>query len=133
LRSRRSRTRLYSPPSNLVEHDGEELRDLPFLDRKAALRNTEAGTLFNEHLAEDGQTVFASACGPGVEGIVSKRVDGTYRSGRCPAWIKVRNPARIAGQRERRENWNRDGGWLLALAILALLEQRRCGQRWLAA
>jgi ATP-dependent DNA ligase len=29
----------------------------------------------------------------GAEGIVSKRVDGAYRSGPCPVWIKVRNPA----------------------------------------
>jgi bifunctional non-homologous end joining protein LigD len=67
---------------DLIEHDGEDLRDLPFLDRKAALarlqRNTEAGILLNEHVAEDGPTVFAHACRLGAEGIVSKRVDGTY-------------------------------------------------------
>src|SRR5262249_62410885 len=60
--------------------------DLPFLDRKAALsrllRNTEVGILFNEHLAEDGQTVFAHACRLGVEGTVSNRVDGASGSGR---------------------------------------------------
>jgi hypothetical protein len=47
------------------------------------------------------------ACRLGAEGIVSKRVDGTYRSGPCPAWIKVRNPASVAVQRERSEKWNR--------------------------
>ena len=92
---------LYSTPSHLIEHDGEELRDLPFLDRKAALsrplHNTEAGTLFNEHLAQDGQTRLCARMRPGVEGIVSKRVDGTCRPGRCPAWIKVGNPASIVG------------------------------------
>jgi bifunctional non-homologous end joining protein LigD len=96
---------------DLIEHDGEALRDLPFLDRKAALarllRDTETGILLNEHVAEDGPTVFAHACRPGAEGIVSKRVDGTYRSGPCPVWIKVRNPASIAVQRERSEKWNR--------------------------
>jgi ATP-dependent DNA ligase len=69
--------------------------------------NTEAGILFNEHIAEDGPTVFAHACRLGAEGIVSKRVDGTYRSGPCRVWIKVRNPASIAVQRERSEIWNR--------------------------
>jgi len=29
------------------------------------------------------------------------------RSGPCSVWIKVRNPASIAVQRERSENWNR--------------------------
>jgi hypothetical protein len=61
------------------------LRNRPFLDRKAALarllHNTETGILFNEHIAEDGVIVFAHTCGPGAEGIVSKSIDGTYRSG----------------------------------------------------
>jgi bifunctional non-homologous end joining protein LigD len=96
---------------DLIEHDGEDLRTRPFLDRKAALtrllRDTQAGILLNAHLTEDGPTVFAHACKLGAEGIVSKRVDGTYRSGRCVVWVKVRNPASIAVQRERSENWNR--------------------------
>src|SRR6266404_8076253 len=43
---------------DLIEHDGENLRGRPYLDRKAALarllRDTEAGILFNEHVAGDG-------------------------------------------------------------------------------
>jgi bifunctional non-homologous end joining protein LigD len=95
----------------LMEHDGKDLRDFPFLDRKAALArllgNTKAGTLLNEHIAEDSPTVFARACQLGAEGIVSKKVDGAYQSGPCRFWIKVRNPASIAVQRERSEIWNR--------------------------
>jgi bifunctional non-homologous end joining protein LigD len=108
--SRRSAARtaiLYA--FDLIEHDGEDMRNLPFLDRKAALarllRNTEAGILFNEHIAEDGPVVFAHACRLGAEGIVSKKVDSTYRSGPCRVWIKVHNPASIAVQRERSEKW----------------------------
>jgi bifunctional non-homologous end joining protein LigD len=95
---------------DLIEHDGEDLRNRPFLQRKAALawllRDTEAGIQLNEHIAEDGATVFAYACRLGAEGIVSKRVDGTYRSGRSRVWIKVRNPASLAVQRERSEKWD---------------------------
>jgi bifunctional non-homologous end joining protein LigD len=95
---------------DLIEHDGEDLRERSFLDRKVALRRllsrAKAGVLLNEHIAEDGPTVFAHACRLGAEGIVSKRVDGTYRSGPCRVWIKVRNPASIAVQRERSEKWN---------------------------
>jgi bifunctional non-homologous end joining protein LigD len=94
---------------DLIEHDGEDLRDRPFLDRKAALaqllRKTEAGILFNEHIAEDGPVVFAHACRLGAQGLLSKKVDSTYRSGPCRLWIKVRNPASIALQRERSEKW----------------------------
>jgi bifunctional non-homologous end joining protein LigD len=50
---------------DLIEHDGQDLRSRPFLDRKATLarllRNTETGILFNEHIAEDGRVVFAHA------------------------------------------------------------------------
>ncbi len=62
----------------------------------------EAGILVNEHVAEDGPVVFAHACRLGAEGIVSKKVDGTYRSGPCPVWIKVSNPASITVQWARR-------------------------------
>ena len=86
------------------------MRDRPFLDRKAALaqllRDTDS-ILFNEHIAEEGAVVFAHACRLGAEGIVSKKIDSKYRSGRCPVWIKVRNPASIALQRERSKIWNR--------------------------
>jgi bifunctional non-homologous end joining protein LigD len=96
---------------DLIEHDGEDLRNLPFLDRKAALarllRKTKVGILLNEHIAENGPTVFAHACRLGAEGIVSKKVDGAYQSGPCRVWIKVRNPASMAVQRERSEIWNR--------------------------
>jgi ATP-dependent DNA ligase len=78
---------------DLIERDGKDMRNRPFLDRKAALarllRDTEAGILFNEHIVDDGPIVFAHACRLGAEGIVSKKVDGTYRSGRCRVWIKV--------------------------------------------
>ena len=96
---------------DLIEHDSDDMRNRPFLGRKAALarllRDSEAGILFNQHIAEDGAIVFAHACQLGAEGIVSKKVDSTYRSGPCRVWIKVRNPASIAVQRERGEMWNR--------------------------
>jgi bifunctional non-homologous end joining protein LigD len=94
---------------DLIEHDGEDMRILPFLDREAALARLlcKAGILFNEHIAEDGPVVFAHACWLGAEGIVSKKVGGAYQSGPCRVWIKVRNPASIAVQRERSEIWNK--------------------------
>src|SRR5258707_732351 len=96
---------------DLIEHDGEDLRGRPFLDRKAALarllRDTKAGIVLNEHVAGDGPTVFAHACRLGAEGIVSMKIDGTYRSGPCPVWIKIRNPASVAVQREPSERWHR--------------------------
>ena len=111
LRSREAAHAAILYAFDLIEHDGEDMRNRPFLDRKAALArllpDTEAGIRFNEHIAEDGPIVFAHACRLGAEGIVSKRVDGTYRSGLRSVWIKVRNPASVAVQRGRSERWNR--------------------------
>jgi len=51
--------------------------------------------------------VFAHACKMGPEGIVSKRKTSTYRSGRSPDWLKMKNPAREAVRREEEEDWGR--------------------------
>jgi len=65
------------------------------------------GLRFNEHIEADGPTVFAHACKMGLEGIVSKRKDSHYRSGRSPHWIKSENPACAAVKREAEEDWRR--------------------------
>jgi ATP-dependent DNA ligase len=42
----------------------------------------------------------------GLEGIVSKRKDSMYRSGRSPDWLKMKNPAaRQVVKREAEEDW----------------------------
>jgi bifunctional non-homologous end joining protein LigD len=43
----------------------------------------------------------------GLEGIVSKRKDSRYRSGRSPHWIKSKNPNAPAVKREAKEDWGR--------------------------
>ena len=53
-----------------------------------------------EHIEDvDGAVVFRQACVMGLEGIVAKRRDSRYRSGRCREWIKVKNPAHPAIER----------------------------------
>jgi bifunctional non-homologous end joining protein LigD len=111
LRHRRSSAAAFLYAFDLLELNGEDLRSRPLLDRKAALATlldgSAAGIVFNEHLTTEGVLVFEHACKLGAEGIVSKRITSPYKSGRCPAWIKVRSPASIAVQRERSENWNK--------------------------
>jgi bifunctional non-homologous end joining protein LigD len=41
-----------------------------------------------DHFAVDGETMLQSACKSGLEGIVSKRLDAPYRSGRSDLWTK---------------------------------------------
>jgi len=39
----------------------------------------------------DGAAIFAHACRMGLEGIVAKRRDMAYRSGRVKSWLKIKN------------------------------------------
>ena len=71
------------------------------------LAKTGLGLRFNEHMEGDGPTVFAHACKLGLEGIVSKRKDSTYRSGRSPDWLKMKNANAPAVNREAEEDWGK--------------------------
>jgi bifunctional non-homologous end joining protein LigD len=51
--------------------------------------------------------VFRHACKLGLEGIVSKRKDSPYRSGRSPDWLKFKNPDAPAVKREAEADWFR--------------------------
>jgi ATP-dependent DNA ligase len=46
-------------------------------------------------------------CEVALEGIVSKRKDSAYRSGRSPDWLKMKNPSAAAVTREAEEDWAR--------------------------
>jgi ATP-dependent DNA ligase len=84
---------------DLIELDGEDLRRAPLEERKGTLERLLArldGIRFSEHLDGDGAVVFKQACKLGLEGIVSKRRDLPYRSGRCKVWVKTKNPAHAA-------------------------------------
>ncbi|MEJ1932977.1 hypothetical protein WDZ92_22460 [Nostoc sp. NIES-2111] len=39
---------------------------------------------------EDGRALFRHACAMNLEGVVSKRLDSPYRSGRALNWLKAR-------------------------------------------
>jgi bifunctional non-homologous end joining protein LigD len=94
---------------DLLELNGEDFRPFSFSKRKARLERllsrAAAGLAFNEHVEVDGATLFYYACKMGLEGIVSKRLDKPYRSGRSGDWIKTKNPDSPAMQRAREGRW----------------------------
>ena len=96
---------------DLIELNGDDLRRDPLEVRKATLASIVAkaspGIRFNEHIEGDGPTVFDHACQLGLEGIVSKRKDSSYRSGRSPDWLKMKNANAPAVKREAEEEWSR--------------------------
>jgi bifunctional non-homologous end joining protein LigD len=71
------------------------------------LNGSHVSIVLNEHYEEDGEIVFRAACQLGCEGIVSNRLDSTYRRGRSPHWIKVKNPSAPSVKREAEEDWGR--------------------------
>jgi bifunctional non-homologous end joining protein LigD len=109
IRYRRHDTSVFLYAFDLIELNGDDLRRDPLEVRKATLSSVVAkagaGIRFNEHIEADGPTVFAYACKMGLEGIVSKRKDSPYRSGRSPDWLKMKNPACAAVKREAEEEW----------------------------
>jgi ATP-dependent DNA ligase len=94
-----------------IELNGDDLRHDPIESRKATLEmifaKAGSGIRFNEHLEGDGETVFRHACATGLEGIVSKRNDSAYRSGRSPGWPKMKDANAPAVKRESEEDWRR--------------------------
>jgi bifunctional non-homologous end joining protein LigD len=93
---------------DLLELNGEDYRQLSLEKRKARLEKLLArshGMRFSEHIAEDGEIIFDHACKMGLEGIVSKRRDFPYRSGRCQSWVKVKNPQSAAVLRIQDGSW----------------------------
>jgi bifunctional non-homologous end joining protein LigD len=95
---------------DLLELDDEDLRREPWEVRRDALASLlcnvmhdakfQQGIRLSEHIdGADGDIVFRHACKLGLEGIVAKRRDRPYKSGRSPDWIKIKNPNAPAATR----------------------------------
>lgn len=73
--------------------DGHDVRGLPLRDRKRLLRNTVrfADPLrFTVHRNAAGEEEYRKACARGDEGVIAKRADAPYRSGRSNDWLKFK-------------------------------------------
>jgi DNA ligase D-like protein (predicted ligase) len=78
---------------DLLFLDGEDLMHMPLVDRKARLEKLLAGApsslVYNDHQIGHGPTFHRLACERGLEGIVSKRVNGRYEPDRR-SWLKTK-------------------------------------------
>lgn len=94
---------------DLLELDGDDVRQRSLAERKKRLAKLLArsveGIEYNEHLTGDGAEIFAHVCRLGHEGIVAKRADLPYESGRSKRWLKIKNPDSPAMQRVRDETF----------------------------
>jgi bifunctional non-homologous end joining protein LigD len=95
-----------------------DLRALPLAERKARLEKLlqarELGTRIRyvAHLLSDAEAVLSSARKMGLEGIVSKKLDAPYRSGRSGSWTKSKCRP---GQEVVLGGWTTENGSLRSL------------------
>jgi bifunctional non-homologous end joining protein LigD len=81
---------------DLLFHGREDLRDLPLQERKERLKrllekhNGSKLIRYVDHFEERGETVLESARKMLLEGIISKKLDAPYRSGRTESWTKTK-------------------------------------------
>jgi DNA ligase D-like protein (predicted ligase) len=72
---------------------GQDVRPLPLLERKKILRGLlsfDDPLRFTEHRDTEGEAYYQQACAQGWEGLIAKRADAPYRSGRTKDWLKFK-------------------------------------------
>lgn len=78
---------------DLLYFDEFDLRPLPLLERKTALRavlrDVSGSILFVDHVMADGERLAEAAGAASLPGLVAKRVDGPYRAGASDDWRRV--------------------------------------------
>src|SRR5215208_3107248 len=83
---------------DLMFQDGEDLRNLPLLERKKRLNGIlpkHKLIAFSRHRATFGMKFFGEAERKGLEGIMAKRADSEYLSGaRTDSWLKIKTSKR---------------------------------------
>ncbi|MBX3526117.1 MAG: DNA ligase D [Rhodoblastus sp.] len=79
---------------DLLALDGKDLRKRPLVERKTLLakllKSPAPNIRFAAHMEENGKQVFDHAVAAGGEGVIAKRRDAPYRSGRSDAWLKIK-------------------------------------------
>ena len=95
--------------SDLIEHDGGDLRDLPLIDRKRRLAKLIGKAKRRAIRYSERWQVTARPCSSSLQhraGGHRVETDGApYRSGPSKVWLKSKNPASEAVRREREEEW----------------------------
>src|SRR5262245_53870514 len=106
---------------DLLFANGEDLRDLPLVERKqrlnGMLRRKGAHSQqikYVEHLSESGDTVLKSARDLNLEGIISKRASAPYVSRRTDSWRKIKCRA---GQEVVIGGWSGNANHLRSLIV----------------
>jgi DNA ligase D-like protein (predicted ligase) len=91
--ARASPVRVYYYVFDLLHLDGKSTIDVPQLWRKKLLRKAiefQDPLRFTVHRVGDGLGAYQAACRRGDEGVIAKRADSAYESGRSKNWLKFK-------------------------------------------
>src|SRR5215471_10861640 len=83
---------------DLLFLNGEDMRALPLIERKARLkqllRRKRSPVLYVDHIKARGREFFEKFCELDLEGIVAKRKSAVYQATEKPSpyWLKIKNP-----------------------------------------
>jgi bifunctional non-homologous end joining protein LigD len=105
---------------DLLFAEGEDLRELTLEQRKTLLKTlidaqaNNAHVRYVEHFETAGDAVLQSACRMNLEGIISKRLESKYRSGRTGDWTKAKCRA---GHEVVIGGWTQQAGHLRSLLV----------------
>ncbi|TJV51174.1 MAG: DNA ligase [Mesorhizobium sp.] len=79
---------------DILHLDGQNLRDRPLIDRKAILwslvKPAKDIIQYSDHVEGNGAAFFEAVDKMGLEGMVSKRRESPYRSGKLDFWVKTK-------------------------------------------
>jgi DNA ligase D-like protein (predicted ligase) len=112
---------------DVLEIDGEDVRPEPLLDRKRRLKSLLGWNdpiRWTPHRVQAGEDWFAEICRRGWEGVIAKRADAPYVSGRTDRWLKFKCEA---GQELVVVGWTEPTGSRVALGALLLAYYDRSG------
>jgi DNA ligase D-like protein (predicted ligase) len=74
-------------------YEGIDLTGLPLLDRKKVLRDVvwyDGAIRFTPYRTTGSAAMYREACAKGAEGIIAKRAESRYVSGRSADWLKIK-------------------------------------------
>jgi bifunctional non-homologous end joining protein LigD len=79
---------------DLLYFDGHDIREMELVSRRHLLEDLLGddgrAIKFSETLGGDGDALLARAWQNGLEGIIAKRADSSYGSGRSRDWLKIK-------------------------------------------
>jgi bifunctional non-homologous end joining protein LigD len=119
-RARRSGVAVWFYVFDVLEADGTDLRGRSLLERKRVLRRLlrwHGPLRSTPHRVRAGEEWYAEICRRGWEGLIAKRAEAPYRSGRTDAWLKFKCEA---GQELVVVGWTDPEGSRVALGALLL-------------